>query len=62
LTDLQVFELPEMAKIRPVPEAKAKNWTNKRTPVFFEPSIRKATGIGTRNLYNIDDLHWMGLA
>ena len=51
-----------MAKIRPVPEAKAKNWTNKRTPVFFEPSIRKATGIGTRNLYNIDDLHWMGLA
>jgi hypothetical protein len=59
---LQVFELAEMAEILDLPLTKAKNWTNERTGLVIEPSIRKATGTGSRNLYSLDDLYLMGIA
>jgi len=62
MPDFQVFELPEMAKILGLPEAKAKNWTNERTGLVIEASIRQATGTGTRNLYSLEDLYLMGVA
>jgi hypothetical protein len=62
LTNPQVFELPELAKILGLDLAKVKNWTNGRTGLLIEPSIRKATGTGTRNLYSLEDLHLMAVA
>jgi DNA-binding transcriptional MerR regulator len=60
--NLQVFELAEMAEILGLPLAKAKNWTNERTGLVIEPSIRKATGTGSRNLYSVEDLYLMAIA
>jgi DNA-binding transcriptional MerR regulator len=62
MPDFQVFELPEMAKILGVDLAKAKNWTNERTGLVIQPSIRQATGTGSRNLYSTTDLYLMGIA
>jgi DNA-binding transcriptional MerR regulator len=59
---LQVFELPEMAEILGLGLARAKNWTNERTGLVIQPSIRTATGTGTRNLYSLEDLYVMGIA
>jgi DNA-binding transcriptional MerR regulator len=62
VSNLQVFELTEMADILGLPLAKLKNWTNERTGLVIEPSIRKATGTGSRNLYSLDDLYLMAIA
>jgi DNA-binding transcriptional MerR regulator len=59
---LQVFELPDLIKILGLSPTKAKNWTNGRSGVMIEPSIRKATGTGSRNLYSVEDLYLMGIA
>jgi DNA-binding transcriptional MerR regulator len=58
---MEVFELGEIAKILGMPLTKAKNWTIGR-PFTIEPSIKTASGHGSRNLYSLDDLYLMGLA
>lgn len=59
---LQVFELPQLAAILSLDLTKAKNWTNGRTKLVIEPSIQKAAGTGTRNLFSLEDLYLMGVA
>ena len=59
---LQVFELPQLAKILGLDLTKVKNWTNGRTKLVIEPSIQKATGTGTRNLFSLEDVYLMGVA
>ncbi|HEV2200228.1 MAG TPA: hypothetical protein VGR73_10435 [Bryobacteraceae bacterium] len=59
---MQVFELPEVASILGLDLTKAKNWTNGRTGLLIEPSVRKATGTGTRNLFSLSDLYLFGVA
>jgi len=54
--------LPQMTKILGVSLATAKNWTNGRTGLTIEPSIRKASGTGMSNLYSIEDLYLMAIA
>ncbi len=41
--------------------ARAKNWTVGR-PFKLKPSIRTATGPGSRNLYSLEDVWLMGVA
>jgi hypothetical protein len=62
MPDFQVFELPEISKLLKVPFAKLKNWTNGRTGLVIEPSVRRAAGTGTRNLYSLDDVLLFALA
>ena len=59
---MQTFELPEIAKLLNLNLAKAKNWTNGRTGLVIEPSIRKASGTGSRNIYSLQDVHLMAVA
>lgn len=59
---MQAFELPEIARILKLDLAKAKNWTNGRTGLVIEPSVRKATGTGTRNIYSLQDVYLMAVA
>jgi DNA-binding transcriptional MerR regulator len=40
---------------------KAKNWTVGR-PFKLEPSIRTASGQGSRNLYSMEDVYLLGIA
>jgi hypothetical protein len=58
---MQVFELGQMTKILGMTDAKAKNWTVGR-PFKLEPSIRTASGQGSRNLYSVEDVYLMGVA
>src|ERR1700739_1976201 len=58
---MEVFELGEIAKILGMTLTKTKNWTVGR-PFKLEPSIKPASGHGTRNLYSLDDVYLMGLA
>ena len=58
---MQIFELSEMAKVLGMPLTKARNWTIGR-PLTIPASIRSSTGIGSRNLYSIEDVYLMGLA
>jgi hypothetical protein len=58
---MEVFELGEIAKILGMTLTKTKNWTVGR-PFKLEPSIKSASGHGTRNLYSLDDVYLMGLA
>ncbi len=58
---MEIFELPEVAEVLGMPLTKARNWTIGR-PLTIPASVRKATGTGTRNLYNIEDVYLMGLA
>jgi hypothetical protein len=62
MADFKVFELLEMEKILALKPGRAKNWTNGRTGVLIEPSVRKASGTGSRNLYSLQDLYLMGIA
>jgi hypothetical protein len=62
MSNIKVFELLEMEKILGLKPGKAKNWTNDRTGIKIEPSVRKASGTGSRNLYSIEDLYLMGIA
>ncbi len=59
---MEVFELPEVAEILGLDLAKAKNWSNGRTGLVIEPSVRKATGTGSRNLFSLNDLYLFGIA
>ena len=62
MADIKVFELLEMEKLLGLKPGKAKNWTNDRTGIKIEPSVRKASGTGSRNLYSTEDLYLMGIA
>ena len=58
---IQTFEFREMIAILDMSPSRAKNWTVGR-PFKLEPSIRTASGQGSRNLYGLDDLFLMGVA
>ena len=58
---LQTFEFREMIAILGMSPSRAKNWTVGR-PFKLEPSIRTASGQGSRNLYSLEDVYLMGLA
>ena len=62
MTDFKVFELLEMEKLLGLKPGRAKNWTNGRTGILIEPSVRKASGTGSRNIYSLHDLYLMGIA
>jgi hypothetical protein len=58
---IPTFEFREMISILDMSPSRAKNWTVGR-PFKLEPSIRTATGQGSRNLYSLDDVYLMGIA
>jgi len=58
---MKVFELGQIAKILDMTPAKAKNWTIGR-PFKLEPSIKAASGQGSRNLFSLEDVYLMGVA
>lgn len=58
---IQTFEFREMIDMLGMSATKAKNWTVGR-PFKLEPSIRTATGQGSRNLYSLEDVYLMGVA
>jgi hypothetical protein len=55
------FEFREMIDVLGMSPTKAKNWTVGR-PFKLEPSIRTASGQGSRNLYSLEDVYLMGVA
>src|SRR5580693_3679788 len=55
------FEFREMSRILGMSPSRAKNWTVGR-PFKLEPSIRTASGQGSRNLYSLEDVYLMGVA
>jgi hypothetical protein len=59
--NMQTFEFREMIDVLGTSATKAKNWTAGR-PFKLEPSIRTATGQGSRNLYSLEDVYLMGVA
>jgi DNA-binding transcriptional MerR regulator len=50
-----------MIRVLGMSAATGKNWTVGR-PFKLEPSIRTATGHGSRNLYSLEDVWLMGVA
>jgi hypothetical protein len=58
---IQTFEFREMISILGMSFSRAKNWTVGR-PFKLEPSIRTASGQGSRNLYSLEDVYLMGIA
>jgi DNA-binding transcriptional MerR regulator len=58
---VQTFEFREMIRVLGMSAATGKNWTVGR-PFKLEPSIRTATGHGSRNLYSLEDVWLMGVA
>jgi DNA-binding transcriptional MerR regulator len=58
---IQTFEFREMISILGMSPSRAKNWTVGR-PFKLEPSIRTASGQGSRNLYSLEDVYLMGVA
>ena len=58
---MEIFELSEVARILEVPKARIKNWTIGR-PLRITPTIRTASGKGTRNLYSVEDVYVLTLA
>lgn len=57
----QTFEFREMIDVLGMSPSRAKNWTVGR-PFKLEPSIRTASGQGSRNLYSLEDVYLMGVA
>lgn len=55
------FEFREMIDVLGMSPSRAKNWTVGR-PFKLEPSIRTASGQGSRNLYSLEDVYLMGVA
>ena len=58
---VQTFEFREMIRELGMSASTGKNWTVGR-PFKLEPSIRTATGHGSRNLYSLGDVWLMGVA
>jgi hypothetical protein len=58
---MQTFEFREMIRVLGMSAATGKNWTAGR-PFKLKPSIRTATGQGSRNLYSLEDVWLMGVA
>jgi len=58
LQDLEglAFEFSDLWKLAGVSKTLAQNWTNER-PLRIWPSVMRADGKGTRNLYNIYDAY-----
>jgi hypothetical protein len=58
---VQTFEFREMIRVLGMSAATGKNFTSGR-PFKLKPSIRTATGQGSRNLYSLGDVWLMGVA
>jgi hypothetical protein len=58
---IQTFEFREMISVLGMSPSRAKNFTVGR-PFKLEPSIRTASGHGSRNLYSLEDVYLMGVA
>ena len=58
---MQTFEFREMIRVLGMSAATGKNWTVGR-PFKLKPSIRTASGQGSRNLYSLGDVWLMGVA
>jgi hypothetical protein len=58
---MRIYELSEVAEILAMPKSRVKNWTIGR-PLRITPSVRAATGKGSRNLYSVEDVYLIGLA
>lgn len=56
-----IFELSEVAELLHLPASRVKNWTIGR-PLTITPSVRPASGTGSRNLYSTDDVYLFALA
>lgn len=57
----EIFELGEVARIIGLAEPTIKFWTKGR-PVMIKPSVHRARGKGSRNLYSRDDLVLFAIA
>ena len=55
------FEISEVALLLGMPQTRVKNWTIGR-PLTIKPSVRRAKGKGTHNLYGPQEVFLMGLA
>ncbi len=58
---MEIFELGEIAKVLGMPVTKVKNWTIGR-PLKIEPSVKTASGHGSRNLFSLEDVYLIGVA
>jgi hypothetical protein len=58
---MQAFDLIEMAELVGMEFAKVKNWTVDR-PFTIHPSVYRASGRGSINLYSIQDVYLMAVA
>ena len=58
---MDIFELGEIAKILGMPLTNVKNWVSGR-PLEIKPSIKTASGHGSRNLFSLEDVYLLGLA
>jgi len=61
MTEIQIFELSEVADLLDLTPSIVKNWTIGR-PLTIKPSIRASRGKGSRNLYSRDDVLVLALA
>jgi|WetSurMetagenome_2_1015567.scaffolds.fasta_scaffold931265_1 hypothetical protein len=59
---MQVFELPQIKDLVGLDLAKARNWTNGRTGLVINPSVRKTPGTGHSNLYSLQDVYRFAIA
>ena len=58
---MDIFTLSESAALLEMSKSTVTNWTIGR-PLKFSPTVRRATGTGTRNLYSREDLYLFSLA
>jgi len=58
---MDVFTLAEAATVLEMPKSIIRNWTIGR-PLKFSPTVKRALGTGTRNLYSREDLYLFSLA
>jgi|WetSurMetagenome_2_1015567.scaffolds.fasta_scaffold282725_1 hypothetical protein len=58
---MEVYDLSQISDLVGLKKTKAKNWTNSRTGLLIEPSIRKVVG-NKSGLYSRQDFHQFALA
>jgi len=54
--EVVIYELADVARFLGIDKSRLKNWTIGR-PFKVRPSVRSASGKGTRNLFCVDDLY-----
>lgn len=58
--EVVIYELSDVARFLGIDKSRLKNWTIGR-PFKVRPSVRSATGKGTRNLFCLNDLYAFAL-